>query len=453
MKFLIRKLVSNRTYTLKSSIEEPGNTLYWMSREQRTDFNHALNEAFHHSVERRTKLYVVFSLTFDFLSAETRHYDFMLAGLVLVSKKLQNLNIHFEILEGIIPETIAKFIEQNDITTVFCDFDPLKIKRNWKYELSDLINCSLYEIDSHNIVPCRLASTKQEFSARTIRPKINKLLPEYLTEFPQFRSHPFNTEVSNENVNERFYKIYDRSILNQGFIPGEDEAVRLMRKFINEKLNNYPELRNHPELNYQSNLSPYLHFGQLSSQRVALEVMSSDAIHNAKSVFLDEIIIRKELSDNYCFYNDNYDNFDGVPEWGKKTLLEHLSDKRKTIYNLEQFEYSDTDDIYWNSAQKEMRLTGKMHGYMRMYWAKRLLEWTHHPNDAFDMAVYLNDKYQFDGRDPNGYAGIAWSIGGLHDRPWAEREIFGKVRYMNANGLKRKFDIEKYVQNIDDLSE
>lgn len=174
MKFLIRKLVSNRTYTLKSSIEEPGNTLYWMSREQRTDFNHALNEAFHHSVERRTKLYVVFSLTFDFLSAETRHYDFMLAGLVLVSRKLQNLNIHFEILEGIIPETIAKFIEQNDITTVFCDFDPLKIKRNWKYELSDLINCSLYEIDSHNIVPCRLASTKQEFSARTIvRKSIN----------------------------------------------------------------------------------------------------------------------------------------------------------------------------------------------------------------------------------------------------------------------------------------
>ncbi len=133
---------------------------------------------------------------------------------------------------------------------------------------------------------------------------------------------------------------------------------------------------------------------------------------------------------------------------GQRTTLEqHKSDRREHLYTMDQFEKAETHEDLWNAAQKELTITGKMHGYMRMYWAKKILEWTNSAGEAFKIAIYLNDKYELDGRDPNGYTGCAWSIGGVHDRPWAEREIFGKIRYMNKNGAKRKFDIDAYIRS------
>jgi deoxyribodipyrimidine photo-lyase len=195
-----------------------------------------------------------------------------------------------------------------------------------------------------------------------------------------------------------------------------------------------------------SNLSPYLHFGQISAQRIALETYKRKHNIETKDAFLEELIVRRELSDNFCFYNKNYDSFDGFPEWAKKTLNEHRKDKREFTYNLEQFEKAKTHDDLWNAAQIEMVKTGKMHGYMRMYWAKKILEWTETPEEALEFSIYLNDKYELDGRDPNGYTGCAWSIGGVHDRAWTERPVFGKIRYMNYNGAKRKFDVKRYIQ-------
>ena len=165
-----------------------------------------------------------------------------------------------------------------------------------------------------------------------------------------------------------------------------------------------------------------------------------------KEAFLEQLIIRRELSENFCFYNDKYDDYEGFPAWAKKSLNAHRNDEREYIYSLENLDSAETHDALWNAAQQEMKYKGKMHGYMRMYWAKKILEWSFSPEIALENAIKLNNSYEIDGNDPNGYTGIAWSIGGVHDRPWFERPIFGQVRYMNYNGCKSKFDVRKYIR-------
>ncbi|HRT68482.1 MAG TPA: deoxyribodipyrimidine photolyase, partial [Bacteroidota bacterium] len=230
------------------------------------------------------------------------------------------------------------------------------------------------------------------------------------------------------------------------FKPGADEAYRLLNDFVENKLKYYSEKRNDPTYNFQSNLSPFLHFGQISAQRILLEIMSKDGVEAYSQEFIEELFVRRELSDNFCLFNSNYDNFDGFPDWAKDTLNKHRADKRDYDYSIEEFEAAKTHDIFWNAAQNEMLYRGKMHGYMRMYWCKKILEWTNSPEEAQQIAIYLNDKYSIDGRDPNGYTGIAWSVGGVHDRPWNERPIFGKIRFMNDKGLIRKFNMQSYVE-------
>jgi len=213
-------------------------------------------------------------------------------------------------------------------------------------------------------------------------------------------------------------------------------------------LSHYDAQRNDPSLDGQSHLSPYLHFGQLSAQRVALEIQRTSADKKNRDAFLEELIIRRELAENFCFYNEDYDNMKGFPQWARKSLHAHRKDKREYIYALDDFENARTHDALWNAAQVEMVKRGKMHGYMRMYWAKKIFQWTKSPEQAMEIAIELNDRYSLDGRDPNGYSGIAWSIGGVHDRAWSERPVFGKIRYMSYYGLKSKFDIKKYITGV-----
>ncbi|MBX3044162.1 MAG: deoxyribodipyrimidine photo-lyase [Candidatus Kapabacteria bacterium] len=443
--------MQKRTFKLQSGNFNDGDVLYWMSRDQRVDDNWALIEAFNESIKRGSQLYVTFVLAEKFEGASIRHFNFMLEGLKEVATRLQELNIHFILLKGNPPEVMADFVNEMLISTVYTDFDPLKIKRTWKKEFAEKTFATIYETDAHNIVPCRIVSEKQEYAAYTIRGKIKKLLPDYFTDYIKLDAHPFNQDVNNvfPYIDLSKYTLFPA--ISPYFNPGMSEARKRLKLFIDSKLNYYAELRNQPATNYQSDLSPYLHFGQISAQRVAWEVSLADADQKSKYDFLEELIIRKELSDNFCFYNNNYDSFDGFPNWAIKTLTEHENDERPYIYTLEHFENAETHDKYWNAAQMEMVITGKMHGYMRMYWAKKILEWTRSPKEALQFAIYLNDKYELDGRDPNGYAGIAWSIGGVHDRLWTERPIFGKIRYMNDKGLERKFDIKQYVEKVKNL--
>ena len=230
--------------------------------------------------------------------------------------------------------------------------------------------------------------------------------------------------------------------------PGELAASKLFKDFLENRFDRYAEDRNDPNKNALSNLSPYLHFGQISAQRVALTVQQFFQKNPSAEAFLEELIVRRELSDNFCYFNPKYDSFNGFHDWAKQTLNQHRKDKREFVYSIEEFEEAKTHEDLWNAAQKELIITGKMHGYMRMYWAKKILEWSKSPEEALRIAIYLNDKYELDGRDPNGYVGCAWSIGGVHDRAWAERQVFGKIRYMNRNGAARKFDLNSYIKKF-----
>ena len=229
---------------------------------------------------------------------------------------------------------------------------------------------------------------------------------------------------------------------------GEKSAHVMLDDFIKSGLKNYALLRNDPTENAQSNLSPYLHFGHISSQRVALKIKDISSGVESIKAFLEELIVRRELTDNYCYYNQKYDLVAGAAHWAQETLKKHEHDVRDYLYTKKVFENAKTHDELWNAAQLELMYHGKMHGYMRMYWAKKILEWSASPEHAMEIALYLNDKYSIDGTDPNGYVGVAWSIAGVHDRAWFPRKVFGTIRYMSYNGCKSKFDVQKYCSDI-----
>ncbi len=431
-------------------VTETGPIVYWMSRDQRVEDNWALIYAQALAVQYKRPLVVIFGLVPTFLDATWRQYGFMLRGLEEVEKKLLKLQIPFCLLLGNPALTISDFVKKYNVSALVTDFSPLLINREWKKQLLELLIIPFYEVDAHNIVPCWVASAKQEFSARTLRPKLNKLLPAYLDDFPEVHKQIYKVEqklpVCDWQKARKTLQI-DFSVPEVGWCTsGSNAARRVLQTFVQEGLSKYSVARNNPNQSGQSQLSPYLHFGQISAQRIVLEVENCVSLSLAeKAAFLEELIVRRELADNFCFYNEAYAHYNGFPAWARKTLEEHVNDKRDFVYTREQFELGKTHDALWNSAQCEMVSTGKMHGFMRMYWAKKILEWTPSAQDALAIAIYLNDKYELDGRDPNGYAGIAWSIGGVHDRPWFQRPILGTVRYMNAAGCARKFDVNTYI--------
>ena len=439
----------------KGSKGVKGPVIYWMSRDQRVHDNWALVHAQEIALSKGEPLAVVFCLVPSFLNAAARQYGFMLKGLEEIEEDLARLDVPFLLLEGSPEKEIVRLIDGCRASTFVTDFDPLRIKRGWKKAVGRRISIPFYEVDAHNIISCFSASPKQEYSAYTLRLKLKKLLPKSLKDYPPFRRHSVKWPARNEGVAwrkvEKALRV-ERSIPEvQWIIPGEKAARKHLAHFIEKKLASYDNARNDPSKDVQSDLSPYLHFGQLSAHRVALEVQKCKAPNKAKNSFLEELIVRRELADNFCFYNPNYDSFEGFPEWAKKTLDDHRNDEREYVYSREQFEKAATHDDLWNAAQMEMVKVGKMHGYMRMYWCKKILEWSKSPEDAMRIAIYLNDSYELDGRDPNGYAGIAWSIGGVHDRPWPARAVYGKIRSMSYAGCRSKFDVQAYIDKVKKL--
>jgi deoxyribodipyrimidine photo-lyase len=375
----------------------------------------------------------------------------MLRGLKEVERNLLPLNIAFFLACGDPGVEVPVFLEACGASALVSDFSPLRISLEWKNAIRARIAIAFHEVDAHNIIPCWYASSKQEWAAYSFRPKVHRLLSQFLDDFPAIKKHQikWHDDVHNDwRMAEKGIK--DGAIPEaKWLVPGEAAAAAILADFLGEKLSRYDSERNDPTLDAQSGLSPYLHFGQISAQRAAMRALSGpfDA-----SAFLEELVVRRELAENFCYYNPDYDSVNGFPAWAKETLRIHQMDRREYLYSLKELEGARTHDELWNAAQKEMLCRGKMHGYLRMYWAKKILEWSESPADALHAAIYLNDRYELDGRDPNGFTGIAWSIGGLHDRAWKEREIFGKVRYMSYNGSKAKFNVMAYIRRIEALS-
>jgi len=397
----------DRIFLLNDKKIAKGDVIYLMEREHRVADNWGLLFAFEKSKELGKNLRVIFGLKNKKFSL--KQSDFMMQGLKNVQSDLQKNNIYFEILK----EDILPYLKAN-AGMVVSDFNPIESKNN----LAQKLECSVFEVDSHNIIPSRIVSEKQEFSAATFRPRVYRNIGEFLTEYPKF------------------------------FKTAKNQAQEVLEDFIENKLEYYDEFRNDPNKNVISGLSKYLHFGQISAQRVAIEVLKSKASRSNKEAFLEELIVRKELSDNFCFYNPNFDNFEGIHNWAKLNFVSHREDFRQYIYELETFESAQTHEELWNACQRQLLTEGKIHSYLRMYWAKKILEWSATPEEAIKIAIYLNDTYALDGIDPNGYVGILWSIGGVHDRAFSSREVFGQIRYMNENGCRRKFDTAAYINKF-----
>lgn len=435
---------------------------FWMFRDQRIDDNWAMVCAQKFALQHSCPLYVTFFLMSHYSVAGTRQYDFMLKGLQQVEKQCKNLGIQFHLRLGYAKDLIDDYCEEHEIDLVIADFCPLRDPSDWVEEAGHRLkekNIPLYQVDAHNIIPVWITSNKEEFGARTIRPKVHNFLNEFLTEIPSIEKHPYQPKTISEPTDwDRAWahlKV-DESVKPVNlFKPGTLNGYRMLHEFVIKRLSRYEDDRNFPSRDGCSELSPWFHFGQLSVQRAILtvsnKIVMSKCGRKSCDHFVEEAVVRRELADNFCFYNRNYDNYEGAANWAKKTHEEHRNDKREYIYSQKELQFGKTHDKLWNACQIQMVLEGKMHGYMRMYWAKKILEWTPSVEEAIRIACFLNDKYEFDGRDPNGYTGIMWSMVGIHDRAWTERPVFGKIRFMNYNGMKRKWDIDSYMRKYREL--
>lgn len=432
---------------LNGHVQKSGPVVYWMCRDQRAEDNWALLYAQNCALEAREQLIVVFTLATTFLGTTIRQYGFMLRGLAETVAELERHNISCRILLGEPSDSMVDFCRQNHVGMIVSDFSPVRIQLAWKQAVAERLTVPVHEVDAHNCVPCWHASNKKEFAARTLRPKLLRLLPEFVSEFPKLHTHPFAGKIKLAAPDWKAVATslrIDTSVPEVDWAaPGPRAAHDIMKQFIHKRMDAYASDRNNALVQGQSNLSPYFHFGQIAPQRVVLEIMNSKS--PGRDAFFEELVVRRELADNFCLYEPKYDSVAGFPEWAQKTLRAHARDRRQYTYTYEEFDAAKTHDELWNAAQIEMRVTGKMHGYMRMYWAKKILEWTSSPEDALAIAITLNDRYELDGRDPNGYVGVAWSIGGVHDRPWFNRPIFGSVRYMSDTGCRRMFDVKAYI--------
>ena len=444
-----------RVQPLNDRPEQKGRyVLYWMQQAQRVDDNHALVFAMRRANELALPLVVFFGLTDRYPGANLRHYAFLLEGLTETHERLTAMGARFT-LQAIAPEEGAVALGCEAALAVV-DAGYLRRQRQWRAEAARRLVCPLIQVESDVVVPLHVVSDKAEYAARTIRPKIYRHLDDYLLPLRpiDLKHDATSLELPGEELTgtpERILNAMaiDRSVSPAPFLRGgATKAQRLLREFIERKLDRYATDRNDPTLDALSSMSPYLHFGQISPLTVALAVRASGS--PGAATYLEELIVRRELAMNYAWHQPLYDAFAGLPAWAQQTLVEHARDRREHLYTPAQWEAAQTHDPYWNAAQRELTLTGKMHGYMRMYWGKKLLEWSRSPAEAFDLAVFLNDKYELDGRDANGYTGVAWCLG-LHDRPWARRPVLGTVRYMNAAGLKRKFDADAYVAKVASL--
>jgi deoxyribodipyrimidine photo-lyase len=426
--------------------------LYWMQSAQRAECNHALEYAVRQANALHKPVIVVAMITEDFPEANERHYRFMLEGLRETQGTLAKRGIQMLIRKGS-PE--KDMLELSCVAALLVvDRGYLHIERAWRAYLAERATCPVIQVETNVIVPVETASPHEEYAARTLRPKIHRLLHAFT--LPLVEQSPDQSSIgismpwegfAIDDIGTALARLnVDRTVkCVNSFVGGTSKAKTLLDDFIANKLQHYASFKNDPNLDYQSNLSPYLHFGQISPLYIYLCL--AQVPEDIRSVFFEELIIRRELSMNFAHYNDHYDGYDSIPAWARTTLDKHRNDDRPYRYTRSELEEAKTHDRYWNAAQLEMVLAGKMNGYMRMYWGKKILEWSATSQEAYQTAVFLNNRYNLDGRDPNAFAGIAWCFG-KHDRPWQERQIFGTIRYMNAAGLERKFDMQGYLHKV-----
>ena len=429
--------------------------LYWMQEAQRARGNAALEMAIRGANRYGLPVVVCFGLMDGYPEANARHYAFMLDGLSDCAKELETRGIAFVIRHGM-PVDVALSLSQN-AAAVICDRSYMPAQREWRRMLAEAATCPVVQVETEVVVPVDVASDKSEYAARTIRPRIHRVWDEYLVPLdetePEIRADALTLESDFDLTDPSGVLAaldLDRTVKPvKRFGGGRVAALEMLNRFLDDVLDGYAKGRNEPSAAQTSFLSPYLHFGHISPVEMALAARDSGiGATEDRGSFIEELVVRRELAMNYANFAPGFETYDALPDWAKKTLSEHAGDEREYVYTSDVLEACKTHDTHWNDAMREMVHTGFMHNYMRMYWAKKILEWSATPEDAFNTTLALNNKYFLDGRDPNSYANVAWCFG-LHDRAWTERPVFGKIRYMNANGLNRKFDMAAYRAFVD----
>jgi len=447
----------SRIQVLNDKAIKPGAyVLYWMQQSQRAEDNHALEYAIELANHLKLPLFVIFGLMDNYPEANLRHYTFMLEGLRETRTALARRGIGMAVRKGNPPDVALK--AAGKAACVICDRGYLRHQRQWRQKLARRAACRVVQVESDVVVPLAVASAKAEYAARTIRPKIQRQLKAHLLKPVSLEPQKSSEKMSREGLElDNLPQLLASLSLDDSVAPvshlyrgGSSEGRKRFRRFVRERLVNYDKHSNQPQTDDVSHMSMYLHFGQISPIYLALAVQKADAPADAREGYLEELIVRRELAINFVYYTTDYDAFSCLPGWARLTLSEHADDARPHLYTRRQLEAAQTHDPYWNAAMREMKYTGFMHNYMRMYWGKKILEWSKSPELAFRTTLAINNKYFIDGRDPNSYTGVAW-IYGVHDRAWKEREIFGKTRYMAATGLERKCDIQGYVKKVDRL--
>ncbi len=451
--------VDTRVTVRRGGAPKPGGkcVVYWMQRAERGTENAAVDCAVNIANELGLPLLVYFSVISNFPNANLRHYVFLNQGLPDIEEDLAERNISF-IVRRPPGNSLDKLLEEVNAAILIGDENPCREPERWRKVIARRLKISFWTVDADVIVPSKLFP-KAQYAAYVLRPRLYKELPNYLRPLKNpkaqhtwkrpksFESYPVSSDITEG------WKKFDRSVGPvESFTGGSHAARKRLKFFIEHVLENYDKGRNEPAKDGTSRLSPYLHFGHIGPLEIALAVdaavKKNASLAKARESFFNELIVWRELAVNFVKYTPTYDSIECAEPWANQSLTEHAQDRRDWTYTLQQMERGETHDELWNASQMQMAHFGWMHNHMRMYWAKKILEWSPNPAVAFQYAVTLNDRYELDGREPNGYAGIAWAIAGKFDRPWFDRPIFGKIRYMSGASTGKKFDSKCYMELV-----
>lgn len=436
-------------------LADRGPVVYWMQRSQRGRGNAALDLAIRAANRLGAPLLVFLAPRPDFPGATRRSLAFLLQGVADIAADVQARGATL-ILRSPPHTSLLRFCQEVQARLVVGDEHWLRAPMAWRDKAAGALPVPFWTVDADVVVPLQALPPKEEFAARTLRPRILRLVPEYLRAAaePQCAvawsgALPASDALAPwETLLQRLGPV-DESAQPVALAGGRAAGLAALQRWVKARLPRYLDQRNEPSVDGTSNLSAYLHFGHLSPLEVAQATQQAEAPAEAKEAFLEQLIVRRELAIQFTARNPHYDTLAGCENWARSTLDHHRGDCREYLYSLEEFEQARTHDPAWNAAQTQLLRSGTMHNYMRMYWAKKILEWSPDPETAMATALLLNDRYQLDGRDPNGYTGVAWAIGGKHDRPWApQRPVYGTIRYMNAAGLERKTQIRTYIRRF-----
>jgi deoxyribodipyrimidine photo-lyase len=431
--------------------------VYWMQRAQRGVDNHAVDLAVKIANLLGLPLVVYFAGISNFPHANLRHYVFLNQGLPDIEADLAERSISF-VMRRAPHESHEQLLEDVQAAFLIGDENPMRVPEGWRKHLALRIKIPFWTVDTDVVVPSKLME-KAQYGAYTIRPRLYRLLSEYLHPYENLhaehtwkRPRGFHADSVHEDMTLG-WKDLDRSVAPvEAWRGGTHAALKRLKVFTGKMLEDYDVQRNHPETDGTSCMSPYLHYGHVGPITIALAVeaavKANPKLREARDSYFNELIAWRELAINFVRYTPKYDSPECAESWAKTTIAEHARDEREHLYTLKELEGAQTHDDLWNAGQIQMVRYGWMHNYLRMYWAKKILEWTPDVATAMKYAIHLNDKYFLDGRDPNGYAGIAWAILGKFDRAWGERPIFGKIRYMSGASTGKKFDSKKYIQQM-----